>query len=396
MKTTVVKTTILKTTGNRNIQNIKPKNFWPGNFWPGTRLTLTLLLAGMLLGTEAIAAVAPTKPTAQDNGTKVVSVFATVGNVVITWQDYRLAYNSEVSNKFYHAKPSEDELAAFQRQVGDKLVTDVMLVREAKRRKIKPDNDVVDQGLNKYEQRFANDPNWPDARRRVLPIVTKRLQDENIRKKLEELVRNVPQPSVKQLHEYYDAHPDKFTSPPQPRISLILLRVDPSSSDEEWNKAMEEGAGLVKRLRAGEDFAEMARNYSGDSTAEEGGDMGYMHVGMLPGLPEFTVSKLKPGEIADPVKLLEGVAIFRLVDRIQPPASSFETSQQRVSELWLSEQSDIAWNSLIAKLKKKTSVHMDESRFLPLPVAKKPTEQPTEKPTDKPAENDGAALPAAK
>jgi len=110
--------------------------------------------------------------------------------------------------------------------------------------------------------------------------------------------------------------------------------------------------------------------------------MGYLHTGMLPGLPEQTVSKLQPGETSDPVRLLEGVAIFRLTDRIQPPPLNFEASQHRAKELWLTEQSDIAWNALNAKLRKQTHVHIDESRFLPLPTAAK-----------KPAENDGGALP---
>jgi hypothetical protein len=352
-------------------------------------LTLTLLLGGMMFCTESVCA----KPVAQDKTAKVAKgktakvapVFATVGNEVITWRDFRFAYASEASKKFYHGKPTDAALAAFQREVGNNLVTNALLVQEAKRRKLKPDNAVVDAELKNYEQRFANDPNWPNARGRVLPIITTRLQNENIRVQLEKLVRKVPPPSTKQLREYYDSHLDKFTSPPQNRVSVILLRVDPSSPDEEWHKAMEEGEGLVKRLRAGEDFSEVARDYSGDATAEEGGDMGYLHAGMLPGLPEQIVSKLQPGETSDPVQLLEGVAIFRLTDRIQPKTSSFEASQQRVSDLWLSEQSDIAWNSLIAKLRKNTPVHMDESRFLPLPA-------------EKPAENNGStmAVPATK
>lgn len=344
-------------------------------------LTLALLLGGMLLCAEAIAA----KPVAQGATTKAAAPFARVGNVVITWQDYGNAYTSESNNKFYHAKPTEDELASFQRQVADKLVANALLVQEAKRLNLKPDSAAVNQALQKYEQRFANDPKWPEARKRVLPKITKNLQDENIRSQLENLVRNVPPPSMKQLRKYYDAHPDKFTSPPQPRISVILLRVDPSSSEEDWSKAMEEGEGLVKRIRAGEDFAALARDYSGDVTAEDGGDMGYLHTGMLPGLPEETVSKLQPGETANPIKLLEGVAIFRLTDRTQPAANSFETSQDRVRELWLSEESDNAWKSLLAKLRKKTPVHVDESRFLPLSAT-----------ASKPAKNDGAASPATK
>ena len=326
------------------------------------RLPIILLFSVMLIS-EGLAT------PAQSNTKKApLTGFATVGNTVITWQEYQNAYTSESNTKFYHAKPNENELAAFQRQVGDKLVNDALLVQEANRRKLQPDNEAVNQELQKYEQRFANDPNWSGARPRVLPIITKRLQNENIRNQLEKLVRDVPAPTEKQLHEYYNAHPDKFTAPPQPRISVILIRVDPSSSEEEWQKATEEAQGLVKRARAGEDFAALAHDYSGDVTAEEGGDMGYLHTGMLPGLPEETVSKLQPGETSDPVRLLEGVAIFRLTDRIQAKTGTFEDSQERVSELLRKEQSDTAWAALITQLKKKTSIHIDESRFLPLPA----------------------------
>jgi hypothetical protein len=344
-------------------------------------LTLTLLLGGMLLCAEAIAA----KPVVKDSAAKTATGFAKVGDVVISWKEYRDTYNSQASNKFFHGKPNEAELATFQREVGNELVNNILLVQEAKHRKLKPDDAVVNQGLQQYDQRFANDPKWPEARKRVLPIISKRFQDENLRHQLETLVRNVPPPTLQQLRQYYDAHPDKFTSPPQPRISVILLRVDPSSSEAEWNKAMEEGDGLVKRARAGEDYATLARDYSGDITSEDGGDMGYLHTGMLPGLPEEIVSKLQPGETADPIKLLEGIAIFRLTDRIQPAPSSFENSQQRVSELWLSEQSDVAWNSLIEKLRKKTPIHMDETRFLPLTAV-----------AATPAEKVGDPLPAVK
>jgi peptidyl-prolyl cis-trans isomerase C len=106
--------------------------------------------------------------------------------------------------------------------------------------------------------------------------------------------------------------------------------------------------------------------------------MGYLHEGMLPGLPAETVAKLQPGETSDPVNLMEGVAIFRLIDRKQSKVNSFDVAKPRATELWLAEQSDNAWNSLIAKLKKNTPVQVDESRFLPLPVS---TEKPaTEKP----------------
>ena len=306
-------------------------------------------------------------------------IYAKVGNTNITWMDYNYEYARQARKKFYHAKPAESVLATFQRQVGDTLITNAMLVQEAKRRKLKPDSDVVKQQLDQFERTFADDPKWPNSRPRVLPIITKRIQDQNLREQLEKLVRNVPPPSEKQIRKYYAAHPEKFTTPQQPRVSVILLRVDPGAPDADWQKASEQGQDLVKRLRAGEDFAELARQYSGDKTAEDGGDMGYMHEGMLPGLPAETVGKLQPGETSDPVNLMEGVAIFRLVDRMPPTLTSFNASKNRARDLLLAEQSDNAWNSLIAKLKKSTPVTADESNFVPLSAAAEKPDDTAEK-----------------
>lgn len=335
--------------------------------------------------TKTIAAPGPSTPGSDNSASATVSAdgtakksksspyYAKVGDMYVTWVDYEYEYSNRARDKFYHAKPSESAVALFQRQIGESLVTNAMLVLEAKRRKLKPDNEFVKQQIALYEQRFAQDPRWSEARPRVLPLITVRVQNENLRSQLEKLVRNVHAPSTKQLRQYYAAHPEKFTSPPQQRVSVILLRMDPGAPDTDWQKATEEAQDLVKRVRDGEDFAELARQYSGDQTAEEGGDMGYLHEGMLPGLPAEIVSKLQPGETSDPVTLMEGVSIFRLAERKPSVLNSFEAVKPRATELWLAEQRDNAWNTLIAKLKKNTHVEVDESHFAPLPAA---TEKP--------------------
>ena len=300
-------------------------------------------------------------------------VFATVGKMSITWVDYNNEYADLARKRFYHGKPKDDDVAAFQREVADTLVTNAMLVQEAKRRKLKPDPAFVKRELDRFDKRFAKDPNWPKARPRVIPILTERFKNESLRNQVEPLVRKVKAPSTKQLRQYYAAHQEKFTVPAHQRVSIILLRVDPGAPGDDWQKAKSQAQDLVKRLHEGEDFAQLAREYSGDRTAENGGDMGYLHEGMLPGLPSAVLSKLKPGEISDPVSLMEGIAIFRLTERQPAKLNSFKKARQSVRELWMAEQSDKAWNSLVAKLKKDTPVKMDESHFLPLPSA---TEKP--------------------
>lgn len=328
------------------------------------KLALMALLTGAILSTGIVAADA-----AQNPKTPPSAVFAKVGDTIILQQDYEAALAVAMHKKFYHGKVPEGGAAALQREVGDTLVLNVLLLREAKHRGLKPDDTAIKQTIQQYEQRYRDNKQWQQARAQLVPSLTRRLQEESLLSKLENLVRNVPSPHEKQIDEYYAAHPDKFTEPEQLRLSVILLKVDPSSPSIIWDKTREDAQDLVKRLRAGADFAALARMSSGDASAEKGGDLGYLHRGMLPQAAQESVDTLKPGDVSEPTKLLEGVAVFRLSDRKQPKLISFEAVRERARELWLREQGEHAWSSLIAQLKKETPVHVDESRYLPLSAA---------------------------
>lgn len=328
-----------------------------------TKLSLMALLAGLLLGAGAFAA-DPPRPAASPT-----SIFAKAGDVVITQQDYDIALAAATRRKFYHGKVPEGGLAALQREVGDTLVTNALLLREAGRRGLKPDDAAIRQTLQRYEQRYRDSKQWQQTRAQLVPSLTKRLQEESLLSKLENQVRNVPPPDEKQIREYYAAHPDKFTEPEQLRLSVILLKVDPSSAAAVWEMAHEEAQQIVRKLRGGADFAALARVKSGDASAEQGGDLGYLHHGMLPEAAQKTVDKLKPGDVSAPVKLLEGVAVFRLDGRKPPKRNDFAAAKERARDLWLREQGEGAWKALIDRLKEETPVRVDESRYLPLAAA---------------------------
>ena len=325
---------------------------------------MIVLSIGALLGADVLAADA--KSTGNSAAGSTPPVFAKVGKTVITQREFDGEFAEASRNRFYHGKPPEAEVAALQREIGDKLINRVLLLNEAKRLKLKPDSELVKQKLEKYEQKNADNPQWQKIRDRALPVLTTRFQEESLRNKLEQRVRNVPAPNEKQLRAYYTAHPDKFTEPEQMRVSVILLKIDPSAPD--YDTARKKGEDLLKQLRAGADFAELATLYSGDAeTVEQGGDMGYLHAGMLPEMAQQVVNKLKPGEISEVTGLMEGMAIFKLTARNEAKLSSFETVKQRARELYLVDEGERAWKSLIAKLRKNTTIKVDESRFLSLP-----------------------------
>ena len=322
-----------------------------------------LVLSLALIGAMASHA----SPSAAKNGNDLSAAFAEVAGTVITQQEFDTAYAAAARTKFFHTKGGGDEVAALQREVADKLVTRVLLLQEAKRRGVKPDEDKVKKTLEGYEQRYANSDHWKKNREQLLPGLRTRHEEESLLEQVEKDARSVAKPDESAVRAYYAANPGKFTEPEKIRVSVILLKVDPSSPASVWEKVGEEADALLKQLREGADFAELARKHSGELvSAANGGDMGYLHQGMLPEVAEEALKKLKPGELAPTVRVLQGAAIFRLAERTTPQLSGFDAVKGRAEELLKREQSDAVWKTFVADLKKKTPTQIDESRFLPL------------------------------
>ncbi|HZW12624.1 MAG TPA: peptidylprolyl isomerase [Noviherbaspirillum sp.] len=305
-------------------------------------------------------------PSAAGNAAEPRSIFADVAGTVITHEEYNAAFALAARNKFYHSKAGGDEVALLQRETADKMITRVLLLQEAKRRGLQPDEAEIQKTLQTYEQRYANSEHWKKNREQLLPGLKARHAEDNLLAQIEKLARTVEKPDENAVRAYYKAYPEKFTQPEQIRVSVILLKVDPSSPSAVWEKTGADAADLVKRIREGADFAELARQYSNDESAANGGDMGYLHLGMLSDVAEAALKKMQPGELSEPIKTLQGAAIFRLTDRKIPTLASFDAVKARAEELLKREQSEAAWTAFVAGLKQKYQPQIDQSRFLPL------------------------------
>jgi parvulin-like peptidyl-prolyl isomerase len=332
------------------------------------RLPVACSLAFLLAGAGAWSA-EPTLPAASAPTAAAARhdpPFATVGETVISGADYQRALAVAMRKKYYHAKPPEAELAKFQREVGDDVVNRALLLKEAQRRGIQPDRDKITAAVAGYDAQYKGSANWTANRDKMLAAVVPQLERDSLFERLERLVKSVPKPSDAVARAYYDQHPDLFVEPEQVKLSVILLKVDPSSPQSAWTGAHAEAKTLHKKLVAGADFAELARLHSGDNSAARGGQMDYTHRGMLPEAVHGVIDKLKPRQLAEPVQLLEGVAILRLDDRKDARPRGFDEVRDRAAELWQRAEGEARWNKLIAELRQGTTIRIDESHYGPL------------------------------
>jgi len=275
--------------------------------------------------------------------------------------EYVSALRRGARERFYHGRVEENEAQKFRKEVADELIERALLVQEARRRKLKPDADEVEAGVSSFDAKFQNDPEWAKARDKVLSELREKLNDDSLTKVIKHSVMSVKAPTESELRKYYEEHKELFTTPVRNRVSVILLRVDPSSSSEVWKQASDEAASIVERVNAGTPFAELARIHSSDKSAENGGDMGFVHLGMLGENAEKVLAIMEPGEVSAPVVLLEGVSIFKLEERISPILNAFESVEERAQKLYQRAKGEEAWETLLTRLHANAEITVNDA-----------------------------------
>ena len=323
-------------------------------FWMQRALAGLATAAGLLAPAAAVGSDADGAPGA---------AFAVVNGAVISAQEFDNALAAAIRQKFYHRQAPEEQLAALRGEVTERLVNRVLLLKEALRRGIRPDEEQVRAKIADYEKRYRDSPQWQESRAQVLPVLTRALEEQSAVAQLEAAIRVAPPPTEAGLHAYYESHPKLFTQPEQLRLSMILVKIDPSSPAPVREQALAQAQNIVKRLANGADFADLAREHSGDSTARDGGDLGYRHRGMLPQGIETEIDKLAPGAISAPLRLLEGVAIFRVAERRPAQLKTLDEVRVNVAELWAREQGETQWRELNAMLRVGAEIRIGPERL---------------------------------
>jgi len=98
------------------------------------------------------------------------------------------------------------------------------------------------------------------------------------------------------------------------RLSHILVGVSENAPTAVAKKIEAKAKNLVKRLRGGADFAQLAIRFSDGRRALEGGDLGWFPIGQVPSLAQEAAHSLTRGECTEPLRSPNGYHIIKLTD----------------------------------------------------------------------------------
>ena len=133
---------------------------------------------------------------------------------------------------------------------------------------------------------------------------------------LNQVPGGVPQVSGADVQQYYNTHQQQFQVPESVRVRHILIKVPPKADAKTTAAAQAKAQDILKQLKAGGNFAELAKKYSDDPGSKaQGGELGFIQHGAT--VPEFdqTAFSLQPGQLSSVIHTQFGFHILQVEEK---------------------------------------------------------------------------------
>lgn len=283
----------------------------------------------------------------QDTSAKSEDIVAKVGDQEITKSEYdkNLAlYKNEYEGMYDENIWSLDYdgktfLQAFQEQILDKIVNDVAIANYLQKNDVKIDETKVDERYTQYMEAMEKQSDLKDLFEENdidEGFIRNKIKTDIYMEEFYNVVIEEMDLSNEKLKEYYDEHYEEYKNN-LAKASHILVKTEEEAND------------ILNKIKSGENFEELAKEYSEDpGTAANGGNLGPFSKGMM--VPEFEEAAfdLKPGEISEPVKTQYGYHIIKAFEVTFEDVKE-DTKNLLINERYLTKLEEIKKDMAIEK-----------------------------------------------
>lgn len=222
-----------------------------------------------------------------------------------------------------------------ERTVLQTIVDEKVLERYAKEKEIKVDENEIDKTIEGIKSR-----NGLDDKAFMEGLKAQGLTLEKFRKTIETqiLTQRITSMEVtgvmvteEDARHYYEKHKRDYLKPGRVRASHILLLANENSGASQFESARKKINWLKEEIEAGADFAEMARKFSQDPSATEGGDLGWFTRGEMLSAFEDVAFSLDAGQIGGPVQTGYGFHLIKVMDKEEAEAVPFSELEDKIT-----------------------------------------------------------------
>ncbi len=255
---------------------------------------------------------------------KVVNkTVAVVNNEIITLEDFNKKAGPmlEQYRRLYKGTDIEEKIKEMKKEMLDQMVEEKILRQEAKKQNIIVTKQDIQKGVDEVKKRFSPENNYKEYKEELKRQgYTEKGFENDIKEQLmvmqlidKEIKGKATLPNEAEVKKYYDEHKKELKQDEQVRARHILIRVDEKADLKTQSAALKKIQEVQAKVKKGEDFATLAKEYSEDpGSKENGGDLGFFSKDTM--VPEFSkvAFALKTGKVSDVVKTSFGYHLIKV------------------------------------------------------------------------------------
>jgi peptidyl-prolyl cis-trans isomerase SurA len=249
-------------------------------------------------------------------GTPVEEIVARVNDQVISTSDYQHSLQ-DLEQQAQQHQWTEQQLYDQKANLLRDLIDQQLLLSRGKQLGITGETDLVKEldQMRKQNHLATMDDlqkaaesqgvNWQDFKASLRNRI---ISQQVIRDEVGAHI-NISQSEVK---AYYEEHKQDFNQPEQERLSEILISTPDPDNAAQVAEARKKADAADAKLKAGADFATLAKSISAGVTASSGGDLGEFKRGQLAKVLEDKTFDLNPGQFTEPIRTKQGFVILKV------------------------------------------------------------------------------------
>ena len=256
----------------------------------------------------------------------------------------------------------------------EKEVVRELVNQQGEKENLKIDHELIEKELKLLRAGYASEEEFNNAlksRNINLEEIKKSMQIEiNARQLLNAEIKGKVNISDNEVKKYYEDNKPRFQRPEAYHTRHILAAYFPpealrNQTIEELKKnkeyftriAEEKIDKVIKELKKGANFVELAKNLSDDeSSRENGGDLDFIYKGIFETSFDEAVEKLNPGETSEKIKTRFGFHVIQLIEKRPSEMAPFNEMKSEIQKYLFLEEAKKNVSSYIEKLKQTADI----------------------------------------
>lgn len=316
-------------------------------------LILCLIMTASLIGCSA-----DKKAVATVNGKDI-----TLGNyeklLALNKSSMESYYGSDIwSTEIEKDKTYED---ALRDMVLETMIISEVIYQQAEKEKVAPTDKQIQDQIDSFNETTKDDADYKDKLKKMginEAFLKFQFSRDLANSKLQEKFEKDIKISEDDMKKYYNDNKSSFYTDTVTASHILLKTQDDNGKElsaEKKKEAKKKAEEALAKVKSGEDFAKIAKEYSEDSSASSGGELGTFGRGQMVTEFENAAFSMKPGQISDIVETPYGYHIIKVTDRVDKQ-ETYDEVKGKIKGILASEK----YNDYIEKLKKDSKIDKKE------------------------------------